>query len=261
MQCPNCRLDNIQATERCVRCGVPLALREEPTPQPLDRTLDIDRRDPVAARGPSPTQRPELLRPFSSTTPPPLPATRGERQGEGLAEREGPESRPGDPSPDIRLDVGAMEIHLRRAPSWKRATAWAVDGVALGLFGAALIRLAAGATRAVASPQPGLDGALELAAQNARLFASLAAVLALASFVYLTLGHALMGATFGKRLLRIRVVARDGKPPTLARSAARSAVALASLLALGLGPLLALFTRSGRALHDFLAGTYVVELP
>jgi uncharacterized RDD family membrane protein YckC len=47
----------------------------------------------------------------------------------------------------------------------------------------------------------------------------------------------------------------------MARSAARSALAALSVAALGLGVLLAFFTRSGRALHDLLARTWVVEAP
>jgi uncharacterized RDD family membrane protein YckC len=152
-----------------------------------------------------------------------------------------------------------MEIHLFRAPSVRRVAAWATDGIALGCFGAALVRLVAGALRDAGPPEWGLDWALALAARNAHLFASLAIVFGLAVFVYLTLSHALMGATFGKRLMGIRVVGRDGRSPSLTRSAVRSAVALGSAAVLGLGPLLALFTRSGRALHDFLAGTYVVR--
>ncbi len=223
----------------------------------------------MAPLAPSPALRTGLSSPLSpgegegggegasSTAPPPL--TRGRAQVP--APRRSEVVGSADAVPDIPLDVGAMEIHLRRAPSWKRASAWGVDGAALALFGVALVRLAAGAVRAIGSPEAGLDWALAFTAGNAKLLASLVTVEVLGAFVYLTLSHALMGATFGKRLFRIRVVARDGRPPTLARSAARSAVALAFAAALGLGPLLALFTRSGRALHDFLAGTYVVELP
>jgi len=79
--------------------------------------------------------------------------------------------------------------------------------------------------------------------------------------VYATLGGALGGATPGKRLLGLRVVARDGRPPSWGRSLARALLALASAAFLGLGFLLALFTRSGRALHDLLAGTWVVATP
>ena len=80
--------------------------------------------------------------------------------------------------------------------------------------------------------------------------------------VYQILAHALAGATLGKRLLGLRVVGPDGRRPGLGRSAdpgRRWRPSRSSLL--GLGVLLALFTRSGRALHDLLARTWVVEAP
>jgi uncharacterized RDD family membrane protein YckC len=79
--------------------------------------------------------------------------------------------------------------------------------------------------------------------------------------VYTTLAHALGGATLGKALLRLRVIGPDGGPPSPARSAVRSVLALVSAGLLGLGLLVALFTRSGRGLHDFLARTWVVKAP
>ncbi len=69
------------------------------------------------------------------------------------------------------------------------------------------------------------------------------------------------GQTLGKRLLGLRIVATDGGRPSLLRCAIRSALSLVSLGLLGLGFLLALFNRSGRSLHDLLAGTWVVEAP
>ncbi len=90
---------------------------------------------------------------------------------------------------------------------------------------------------------------------------SVAAAVALALVTYATLAHALGGATLGKRLVRIRVVGPDGGPPSPARSALRSSLALFSVALLGLGFLLALFTRTGRALHDVVARTWVVKAP
>ena len=69
------------------------------------------------------------------------------------------------------------------------------------------------------------------------------------------------GATLGKRLFGLRVVSDDGARPSVERCAARAALSAASVLLLGLGLLPALFTRSGRALHDISAGTRVVESP
>jgi uncharacterized RDD family membrane protein YckC len=114
------------------------------------------------------------------------------------------------------------------------------------------------ATAGVPGPATGLD-LLDFVARERVIVVSVAAAAAVALAVYATLAHALAGATLGKRLLGLRVVGPDGARPTLARSAARSALALASAAALGLGFLLALFTASGRALHDLLARTWVVD--
>ncbi len=273
MRCPRCRVENAEAAVLCVRCGAPLALGDEPAPRSLGRALQIDRRqlgpspepawemtppaDPTAGSGAA-LQAPASVQPAGETRPSARlwsqPAT---------ADRHLEPAVPAEPDEgfdaEIPVHVESIELHLRRAPSWKRAAAWAIDGLVLGLFGAGLFRLAAGGMRG--SPEAGLDWAIALVALNARILAPLGAVLVLAAFVYFTLGHALMGATLGKLLVRIQVVTRDGQPPTISRSAVRSGFALTFLFVLGLGPLLALFTRSGRALHDFVAGTYAVELP
>jgi resuscitation-promoting factor RpfA len=79
--------------------------------------------------------------------------------------------------------------------------------------------------------------------------------------VYLALATALMGASVGKWMTGLRVVGPGGRRSSPRRAAARAVLAVLSVGLLGLGVLLALFTRSGRALHDFLAGTWVVLRP
>jgi uncharacterized RDD family membrane protein YckC len=155
-------------------------------------------------------------------------------------------------------DVDAVEIHLRRADARRRLLAWGIDLLPLVLLGAWLWRTV---LAGVPASSGGLDGLLDLLARERALVLPLAAVLLVAALVYATLSHALMGATLGKWVAGIRVVGPDGKRPSWKRSAARSAAAMISVGALGLGCLLALFTRSGRALHDLAAGTYVVEAP
>jgi uncharacterized RDD family membrane protein YckC len=154
--------------------------------------------------------------------------------------------------------LDAPEIHLRRAGPRRRLLAWGVDLVPLLLLGVWLWRTVLGA---VPASTGGLDGLLDLLARERALVLPIAAVLLLAAVVYATLSHALMGATLGKWVAGIRVVGPDGRRPSWKRSAARSAAAMISVGALGLGCLLALFTRSGRALHDLAAGTFVVEAP
>jgi uncharacterized RDD family membrane protein YckC len=145
------------------------------------------------------------------------------------------------------VEEGALEIHLERAPTARRVAAAAVDaGVALA-FAALPLALAA--------------GALPRGADLAALLPQVAALAAVIAFAHAALGHVLLGATLGKRLLGLRVAGPDGASPSLARSAARAALALAGAVPLGIGPAVALFTPSGRALHDLAARTVVVRAP
>jgi len=259
----------------CAACGALLALADEPPPRRLDATLPIDRRGP--ARPASGSAAPSL---------PPTPASEPSRWELGSAPvARSPEPAVGrldhdlvpdlgpypdrdlgpdrdadldhDPRLDPDIDVDAVEIHLAYAPAWRRALAWLVDAVPFAALAAALARAALPRE----PPPRTLDALLDLLVRERAVVVPIAAFLGLAAVVYATLGHALGGATLGKRLAGLRVVARDGRPPGWRRSAARALLALASAAFLGLGFLLALFTRSGRALHDLLAGTFVVATP
>lgn len=169
-----------------------------------------------------------------------------------------------DAAPDesIDVDVDAVEVHLRRPAAWRRAASWAIDVLpfaALAIWG---LQAIAGAVPLAPGEPGGLSHALDLALRDGGAIAlPLAAGAVILGLVYQTLGHALAGATLGKLVLGLRVVGPDGRRPTLARSAARAALSAASALLLGLGLLAALFTRSGRSLHDLAAGTWVVEAP
>jgi uncharacterized RDD family membrane protein YckC len=131
-------------------------------------------------------------------------------------------------------------IELRRASTARRALAWSVDGLPFAAL--------AGAMAAWLGADPGL-------------LAPALTALALAGFVYQLLCTWLLGATLGKRVAGLRVVGPDGARPGLARSAWRAAAAVLGVVVVGIGPLVALFTRTGRGLHDLLAGTAVVEPP
>jgi resuscitation-promoting factor RpfA len=279
VRCPRCRREFAEpAPSFCTQCGAPLRIRDEPAPRPLASSVEIDRR--VA-------ERVEADDTFVGFTPAGLAAaatataTSGSERGAGSSAasrshwdlgapiaREGPSTAPApDPAreaplvaPDSDVDVEALEIHVRRAAPWRRALAGAVDVLPFAAGGFALARAL---VRAAGLPAPptGLDGFLDLVARERVIVLSVLAAVALALGVYATLAHALAGATLGKRLLGIRLVGPDGARPSLARSAARTALVLVSVGTLGLGVLLAFFTRSGRALHDLLARTWVVEAP
>ena len=73
-------------------------------------------------------------------------------------------------------------------------------------------------------------------------------------FTYMWAGILVSGRTLGKGLLGLRVLALDGGPLS-AGGAARRALALPFSLILGLGLLPAVFGRSRRAAHDYVAGS------
>jgi uncharacterized RDD family membrane protein YckC len=254
--CPRCSRDNPGTAATCAACGAPLAFGDEPPARPLEVTLPIDRRGPVR------TPPPARVEPAAA---PVRPAERSHWElGSGLAPSAG---EPTAADEGIALeaheappeaDVEALEVRLRRPPPWRRAAAWLLDAVPLAALAGVLASLLFSGAR---PPDGGILGALDFVAREGVIVLPLAAFLVLASLVYFTLGHALMGATVGKALLGLRVVGPDGRRPSLARSAGRSAAVLLSIALFGLGCLLALFTRSGRALHDWIAGTWVVERP
>ena len=169
---------------------------------------------------------------------------------------------PGAPSSALHDARAHAEVRLRRGSGVRRAVAWAIDvlplAAAVAYFGRSLV---GSAEAALPAPPTGLDGLVDLVVREAGIVVPLAGLLVVAVAVYATLAHALAGATLGKWILGLRVVGPDGAKPSLARSTTRSLLAVVSAALLGLGFLLALFTRSGRALHDLLARTWVVEAP
>jgi uncharacterized RDD family membrane protein YckC len=66
------------------------------------------------------------------------------------------------------------------------------------------------------------------------------------------------GQTLGMRLVGIRLICGRGRPPGPARGLVRLLALAISVGPAGLGWLWALFDREHRALHDHLAGTYVI---
>jgi uncharacterized RDD family membrane protein YckC len=71
--------------------------------------------------------------------------------------------------------------------------------------------------------------------------------------------HLAHGQTPGKTLLRLRVVDSAGQKPSLAKSIIRALVLIISMNLLFLPLVYAFFNPSRRALHDFVADTYVIE--
>lgn len=285
MRCPRCHLETGDpAPAFCTGCGAPLRLPDDPAGRPLDVTLPIDRRGergepaaptPLAAGGgfaaipaPAPGRShwdlgaalgiaPRDAEPLPP--PPPAPMAPRDDAARGEDEPAAPPSIPAPPRPDLPGSAReVLEIRLRRPETWRRAAAAAVDvapfvGVGGGLLSSMLSE--AGLT----APVTGLDTLLDLLARERVLVLLVAAAVTIVVGVYATLAHALAGATAGKWLFGLALVGPDGRRPSLGRSAARAGLAILSAALLGLGLLLALFTRSGRGLHDYAARTWVVD--
>jgi uncharacterized RDD family membrane protein YckC len=79
-------------------------------------------------------------------------------------------------------------------------------------------------------------------------------------FLYFFVFHAARGQTPGKKLLGLRVIDAYGARPGLLRTLLRTAGYLLSLAPCSLGFLWIGFDRERRALHDWVAGTYVVRV-
>ena len=128
-----------------------------------------------------------------------------------------------------------------------RAVALAIDAVlSQGIFlvGAALL---------------GLAGSLVGELRPAWLVAFLAATgWVLTGTVYFAGFWAVTGQTPGMRLMHLRVVARDGAPPHLARAVVRVVGLVLAIVPVFAGFIPVLVDDRRRGLPDFLAGTVVV---
>ena len=136
----------------------------------------------------------------------------------------------------------------RPAGFWIRALALVLDFV---VFGVVQITFSVGAGRV-------LGAAVEddLTYQSAVLFFTLVFTL-----LYTSAMHATAGQTIGKMLAGVCVVDGEGEPPRFGTAVLRYIAYYASLFTFTLGFVMAALRRDKRALHDLIAGTWVVRVP
>lgn len=77
--------------------------------------------------------------------------------------------------------------------------------------------------------------------------------------LYVTGFHSVHGQTPAKALLRLRVVDQSGRKPSVTKSFLRALALIFSMNLFFLPLAYAFFNPQRRTLHDFIAGTYVVE--
>ena len=151
-------------------------------------------------------------------------------------------------------------LRVRASGFARRFVAAAVDAALLGAL-SVLVTLVTALVLGATLPQAreigpdllvaGLLDRNPMAVGTIGLFAGL-------TVLYELYGVGLAGQTVGMRLVHIRVIASRGRPPGAVRGLVRVLALTVSVLPGGLGWLWALFDREHRALHDHLAGTYVI---
>jgi len=105
----------------------------------------------------------------------------------------------------------------------------------------------------------GLDLALSLFTADFGLLLGRAGPLLVLAGLYFMITVFWTGRTFGQRLLSMRIIDRHGQPPGLLAASVRSFTQLIGTLAAALGPLWIAIDSERRAIHDLVAGTYVVR--
>ncbi len=255
------------------------APKPAPVPEPAAKP---ERRDEVMSAGqahrlaPEPAFEKAPLPRVDAPSEPPLSRSRIEPPAEAKAEP-GASSQPPAPAaahpepaiappPGRSMAVRSAElpteaIHAEPGGALAQIGAGVVDAALVGLlFVSCLFVAQLIAGRVPTSDETGLDWLIERSMTWSGVLAPGAGLLCALWFVYGSLSHALGGKTLGKRLFGLTVVDATGMPPRLSRSAARSLLSLLSAALLLMGYVLVLFDARRQALHDKLAGTFVVRL-
>ena len=156
---------------------------------------------------------------------------------------------------DVTPEAASVEsTSVRKAGFWLRGAAFLVDAALVGLLaagGAMLVDLAVQIGGMISSaPEAGLEWLNTAAASLLVVWIALC---------YFTLFVGTQGQTPGKILLGLKIIRTTGEEIGYGRAFVRWIGQCFSLLPLGLGFLMVAFSRRKQALHDRLAGTYVIR--
>jgi uncharacterized RDD family membrane protein YckC len=159
------------------------------------------------------------------------------------------------------LSATVAPARVRVAGFWRRLAAASVD---LLVLASAFMLLGTLMALILRHPLPrlgqiGPDYVIDMAVNGGALAQAGLALFAILGFLYFFLFTALRGQTFGKHLLKLKVIDAYGERPSMMRAFVRAAAYLPSLVLLGLGFLWIGFDREKRGLHDVMADTYVVR--
>jgi uncharacterized RDD family membrane protein YckC len=165
---------------------------------------------------------------------------------------------------EVNVTEGEPELAgLVLAPIWRRALAFLLD-----FFLASLLTMPLNYVFELLSHTPNLQMRLLLAAlqpdtplpPEALFYGSLGNIVSLGILVLYFAGfHAAHGQTPGKQVLRVRVVNAESQRPTFVQTFWRAVILVLSINLFLLPMFYVFFNHQRRAIHDLIAGTYVVE--
>lgn len=156
---------------------------------------------------------------------------------------------------------GRALVAVEIAGLWRRSAAAAVDLAILTVTAGPLAWGLAKLTQAepLAPGARGLNRLLTIGATDFSTLLLRAGPLLVLVALYFLLTLLFMGRSPGHRLMALRVVDRHGGPPQPTTAVVRTLAQIAGLLPVALGSLWFAFDDERRALHDLVAGTYVVR--
>jgi len=159
-----------------------------------------------------------------------------------------PETRPGVLPSNVETYEAEVAGPLVYAGFWRRFAALIVDTILVTLL-SFVVGLLIGAFFAIVTPQTAEENTSNLAGSVGLLMGIL---------YYPLQESSAAQATWGKRLLNIKVTDAQRQRISFWRALARSLGKIVSAMTLGIGYLMAGFTPRKQALHDMLADTLVL---
>lgn len=159
--------------------------------------------------------------------------------------------------PEPLQPISTVPPSPQKAGFWWRSLAYSFDLMLLQFIYAFFIAIGMAAVDLSSVYNTGFElGDTSLVAM-AGSFMGLWTILFILYFTFFTYWG---GQTPGKMLMRLRVVTQKFEELSLLQALARSLSYFLSSLFLGVGFLIAAMNREKRALHDFIARTYVVRM-
>lgn len=198
-------------------------------------------REPALLRDDAPTPDPPVA---SSAADPPAPD-----RGSTI-----PGIAPPGPAPAKPAVRAGDQVYV--SGFWRRLLAGMID-LAIILPAALLLTVIAGKITGVRAPA-GFDVWLLLLDNEPALAMAITLTIAVAA-VYALVFQVLRSRTVGMRVLKMKIIDVYGDPPSPGRCVVRTLGYLAGVATLFLGFLWIGFDGEKRGLHDWIAGTYVIQ--